>query len=289
MHSFLKAIGFGDVKSRMDEEKLINLVIENASEKQIFRISQDRAFVELYMEVCEGTGVIVRGEQDARGNFHVSHYCPVHFGEAVTSEETVCINKRVDTDAYTGMCDDYRLGVSLIFYIQNVVDMLKYPILKGDKKRYSMYLSALASQGKILLPVKQPKQEDEKVKLDLQNRSALFEEAKQGNQDAMQSIAFDDIDQYALLGRRIRNEDLYSIVETSFVPYGSESDNYSILGYITRVEERKNSYTQEEFYLLFIECNEMNFTVCIHKEDLLGEPLPGRRFRGNVWMQGKVE
>ena len=33
----------------------------------------------------------------------------------------------------------------------------------------------------------------------------------------------------------------------------------------------------------------MNYDICIHADDLLGEPLPGRRFRGNVWMQGKVE
>ena len=289
VHSFLRAIGFGSVKNRSDEEKLINLVIENASEKQIFRVSDERAFVELYMEVAEETGVVVRGEQDERGNFHVSHYVPIHRGAAITSEEALFVNKRVDTDAYTGMCDDYRLGVSLIFYIQNVVDLLKHPILKKDRRKYPMYLSALATEGKILLPVEKTQKEEEEVKLDLKNRSALIAEAKQGNQEAMQSLTFDDIDQYALVSRRIRNEDIYSIVETSFIPYGSESDNYSILGYITKVEQRKNSYTKEEFYLLSIECNEMNFEVCIHKDDLLGEPLPGRRFRGIVWMQGKVE
>ncbi len=289
MHSFLKSIGFGNIKSRTDEEKLINLVIENATERQVFRFSEKRAFIEMFLEVCEDTGVIVRGEQDDRGNFHVSHYVPVHRGQVITSEEAVFVNKRVDTDAYTGMCDDYRLGVSLIFYIQNVVDLLQHPILKKDRRKYSMYLSALASEGKILLPVEKTAREAEKVRTDLKNRSELIAEAKQGNQEAMQSLTFDDIDQYALVSRRVRNEDVYSIVETSFIPYGSESDNYSILGYITNVEERTNSYTKEEFYLLSIECNEMNFNVCIQKNDLLGEPQVGRRFRGNVWMQGKVE
>ena len=105
----------------------------------------------------------------------------------------------------------------------------------------------------------------------------------------MQSLTFDDIDQYAVVSRRIRKEDIYSIVETSFIPYGSESDNYSILGYINSVERQKNSYTKEEFYVMNVECNEMNYDVCIHVDDLLGEPAVGRRFRGNIWMQGKVE
>ncbi len=289
MHSFLRAVGFGSVKSRSDEERLINLVIENATEKHIYRMSDERAITELVMEVAEDTGVVVRGETDARGIFHVAHYFPFCRGNEITTEEPLFVNKRVDTDAYTGMCDDYRIGVSLIFYIQNVVDLLKNPIRKKERRRCPVYLSALAAEGKILLPVEKTKKEEEKVKSDLQNRSALIAEAKQGNQEAMQSLTFDDIDQYAVVSRRIRKEDIYSIVETSFIPYGSESDNYSILGYINHMEKRKNIYTGEDFYVLNVECNEMSYDVCIHVDDLLGEPEVGRRFRGNIWMQGKVE
>lgn len=289
MHSFLRAIGFKNIKSRQDEERLIHLVIENATEKQIFRVSEERAIVEMFMEVSEETGVVLRGEQDEKGNFHVSHYAPVHRGQNLTTEEPIFVNKRVDTDAFTGMCDDYRIGVSLIFCIQNVVDMWKHPISKKDRSKYPVYLAALASEGKVLLPVEKTAKEAEKVKTDLKNRSALIAEAKQGNQEAMQNLTFDDIDQYAVVSRRIRKEDIYSIVETSFIPYGSESDNYSVLGYITEVKEQENCYTKEKFYVLSLSCNEMDFDVCIHESDLLGEPLVGRRFRGNIWMQGKVE
>ena len=289
MHSFLKSVGFGSIKNRNDEEKLMKLVIENASEQQVFRVSEDRSFIEVYMEVSEETGIIVRGEQDETGVLHVSHYVPVHRGLTVTTDEIVFINKRVDTDAFTGMCDDYRVGVSLIFYVQNVVDILNSPVSQRESRKCPIFLSALATEGKILLPVQKTKKEEEKVKMDLQNRSALIEEAKQGNQEAIQSLTFDDIDQYAVISRRIRKEDIYSIVETSFIPFGSESDNYSILGYITAVKKCENFYTKEEFYVLSLVCNEMNFEVCIHTEDLLGEPMVGRRFRGNVWLQGKVE
>ena len=289
VHSFLRSIGFGSIRNRNDEEKLIKLVIENASERQVFRVSEERSFIELYMEVAEDAGIVVRGEQDEEGVFHVSHYVPIYRGFKVTTEETVFINKRVDTDAFTGMCEDYRIGISLIFYVQNVVDMLKHPVSKKDDRKCPIFLSALATEGKILLPIEKTELEEEQVKMDLKNRSALIAEAKQGNQEAMQSLTFDDIDQYAIVSRRIRNEDIYSIVETSFIPFGSESDNYSILGYITEVKKCKNAYTAEEFYVLSLMCNEMYFDVCIHAEDLLGEPMVGRRFRGNVWVQGKVE
>jgi len=289
LHSFLRAVGFRNIKSRQEEEKLIQLVLDNASEKQIIQLSEERSVVELYMEVAEETGIVVRGETDAGGMFRVAHYFPVHKGRKISSEEPVFINKRVDTDAYTGMCEDNRIGVSLIFYVQNMVELLKHPILKKDRRKYPIYLSAMSGEGKILLPIQKTKYEEEKVKQELKERSALIEEAKQGNQEAMQNLTFDDIDQYAVVSRRIRKEDIYSIVETSFIPYGSESDNYSVLGYITHVEQYQNTYTKEKFYVLALLCNGVEFEICINAADLLGEPKIGRRFRGTVWMQGKIE
>ena len=39
---------------------------------------------------------------------------------------------------------------------------------------------------------------------------------------------------------------------------------------------------------MMISCNEMMFDLCINKEDLIGEPAIGRRFRGDIWLQGEV-
>ena len=289
MHSFLKAVGFSDLEGRTDEEKLMNLVIENATERQVAKISDKRSAVELYMEVAENVGMILCGEYDERGNFHAEYYFPVLKGQNTSMTEAVYINKRVDTNAYTGMCDDYRIGVSLIFYIQNKMDLLGRPISRRDRTKYPVTLTALAGEGKILLPVQKTRVEVEKVKADLQNRSSLIAEAKKGNQEAMESLTMDDIDQYALVSRRIRKEDIYSIVETTFIPYGSESDNYTVLGYITDVRECVNTYTKERLYVLSLLCNELPFEVCINQNNLVGEPVPGRRFRGNVWMQGRIE
>lgn len=289
MHSFLKAVGFSDVTSRSEEEKIINMVIENGSERQVAKLSDTCSTVEIFMEVADETGVVVRGEYDDRGNFHVEHFFPIHKGQNMSACEAIFINKRVDTDAYTGMCDDYRVGVSLIFYLQNKIDYINKKWDRNDRTKYPIYLSALATDGKILLPVQSFTKENEKVKSDQKARTSLIAEAKKGNQEAMESLTMEDIDQYALVSRRIRKEDIYSIVETSFIPYGSESDNYTILGYISDVKECINSYTKETILILSLLCNDIELDVCINKDSLVGEPLPGRRFRGNVWMQGRVE
>ena len=62
----------------------------------------------------------------------------------------------------------------------------------------------------------------------------------------------------------------------------------SILGQIEDVEILINSITGEKIYAMEIECNDLHFRVTINEKDLLGEPAVGRRFKGNIWMQGTV-
>ena len=50
-----------------------------------------------------------------------------------------------------------------------------------------------------------------------------------------------------------------------------------------------NELTGENVYELQILCNGMILGVCINQKDLWGEPQVGRRFKGNVWMQGSIK
>ena len=118
------------------------------------------------------------------------------------------------------------------------------------------------------------------------NRDELLEAAKNGDEDAMESLTIEDLDLYSMASRRATREDIYSIVDTTFMPSGIECDQYSILGEIKEVVCKKNRFTGEEIYDLKVECNDLYFRVGINKMDLLGEPLPGRRFKGKIWMMG---
>lgn len=83
-------------------------------------------------------------------------------------------------------------------------------------------------------------------------------------------------------------EDIYSIVETCFMPSGIECDQYAIIGNILSVDRRTNRITGEEILLLGLECNDLNFMIAVNSMDLIGEPAVGRRFKGQIWMQGNV-
>jgi hypothetical protein len=290
MHSFLRAIGFTNMKDRLDLERLVNLITEQPTDKRIYTQQDGRIFAEITKLFSKQIGVTVRGEYDSQGKFYMEHYFPYIKGSYISTKEDVSIIKRVDTDAYTGMSDDVRLGVSLIFYLQNVVDYLNE---SKDKKQFdrpfSIYLSALSVSGKILLPLERDDKLAKSNTAEVQYRRQLISEAKKGNQEAIDSLTIDDIDMYAMISRRAKVEDIYTIVETSFTPYGSESDNYTILGTIIDLEVLKNDITEEEMYNLSISCNDVIFQVTINKDDLYGEPLVGRRFKGNIWLQGYVD
>ncbi len=289
MHSYLRAIGFSDIKNRSDLNKLINHIVENATNIKTVQLNHQNSLTEMSMEFGDSIGITIRGEYDQNDVFQLDNYFPYAVGTGISTQEDLAINKKVDTEAYTGMCDDYRLGVSLIFYIQNVAEYLQR---KNQEQKLSpnipVALSALSLEGRVLLPIEKDEIQVKNLTAEKINRSNLIAEAKKGNQDAIDSLTIEDIDTYAMVTKRAKKEDIYSIVDTCFIPYGSESDNYSILATILDSRLIKNTLTNEEIYDLNVICNDITFRVCINKKDFLGEPLPGRRFKGNIWMQGKL-
>lgn len=289
MHSYLRAVGFSEIKDRKELEKILSMIMDEPTDKKTYKINDHKTVTEISKDFSKHIGITIRGEYDDSGVFHMGHYFPYVRTQYISTREEISVIKRVDTDAYTVMCDDVRFGVSLMFYLQNVIDFLSGPKTVKDNKKFLIYLSALSTRGKILLPI----YHDEKLKksnnAEIQYRRNLIAEAKKGNQDAIDSLTIDDIDIYAMISRRAKHEDIYTIVETSFTPYGSESDNYSILGTIIDVEKEVNEYTKEEVYMIVINCNDVIMPIVLNKKDLYGEPTVGRRFKGTIWTQGFVE
>lgn len=290
MHSYLRAIGFSSINNRAELNNLLDRITEQYTRVRSVMMGTSGNLTEITAEFGEGIGITLRGETDETGNFQMDHYFPCIYGQNVSTREEVSINKRVDTEAYTGMCDDFRLGVSLIFYLQNVADYLEKRNQNMPMSTpFPVTLAALSLEGRILLPIEMDEVQVRNISAEKIHRNNLIAEAKKGNQDAIDSLTIDDIDTYAMISRRAKTEDIYSIVDTSFIPFGSESDNYSIIATITECNLIENTLTKEEVYDMQLLCNDLNFRLCINKQDLLGDPQVGRRFKGNIWMQGSID
>lgn len=290
MHIYMDAIGLSQVRSRTDIEKLVQYILESPDEKYITEVENGILLAEIRKNFAKDIGVTLVGEYDKEQNFRMSHYYPYLKGSLITTEEDITINRKIDTDAFTGMCDDLRLGISLIFYLQNPIAYLNFRRKQLPfKPPVPISLSALSIQGKILLGNQEDPFTGESIKKWKTRRNSLLREAKTGNMEAINQLTIDDIDMYASISRRLLHEDLYSIVSTSFIPYGSECDNYTVLGKIQSVETITNSFTNECSYLILLECNEIVFPLIINQKQLVGEPAPGRRFKGVIWLQGAIQ
>ena len=289
MHQFLRAIGFSDITKKQLNEA-INNIIDKPEKLKVTKDSEGNEFAELSCDVAPNMGITVRGIYNDDDSFDIDYYYPYFTGSEKTTNEIIDIEKHSEKESYAGVCDDPNLGVTLIFYLQNVCDYLsEKAYINREVRAKGAVLSGLSVDGCILLPMKQKKAKTlNTVDSDKKDRKQLIAEARDGDEGAMESLTMEDIDLYSSITRRIQNEDILSIVTTYFMPYGIECDQYSVMGEIIDYMTFENIITGEKICQITIECNDMQFDVCINREDLLGELKIGRRFKGIIWLQGQL-
>lgn len=289
MHKYMRAIGFSELVDRRDQQKLITDIILNATHRSYTSNGDETILAEFCEDFAENMGVAVCGEFDAEDKFTYDYFYPYLRGRGISSYEDVSVERHAEKESYAGVCDDIKVGVSLIFYLQNIIPYVKAQFMNVLPIRgTTLTLSGLSLKGSIILPIVKNETELQRIKKASNNRNQLIAAARQGDEDAIESLTLEDMDTYTTISRKILKEDVFSLVDTYFMPYGVECDQYSILGEIMDFSMTTNKLTGEKVYLMEISCNDLQFDVCINAMDLYGEPQVGRRFKGVIWMQGYI-
>lgn len=297
----MRAVGFSKYEKKDLQKLLIDVILES-TERYYTSIKEDASFAQFCKDFSEndlsqksedspkGTiGIAVCGEFDNNEKFTYEYYFPYLKSTNVSSEEDVSVERHSAHESYAGVCDDIRIGVSLIFYLQNVIHYVKAK--NSGLLPFSgttLTLTALSLGGTIMMPIGKSKKDLIKNQQVSMNRSQLLNAARKGDESAIESLTLDDMDTYTIISKRIQKEDVFSLVDTYFMPYGVECDQYSILAEILECNLVKNKITEEEIYIMRVNCNDLIFDLCINKEDIYGEPCVGRRFKGVIWMQGHI-
>lgn len=318
MHLFLRAIGFSQFDDTQ-EEKLIESAAKQSPDSNVFikRCEHfDRA--ELLIPISDSTGICVYGKLDKSNpdstRFKPLYYYPILMGSSKCASEELSVERHYDKESFEVVCEDIKAGVTLMFYLQNCLDYLSFrakcasednasgsmqfclnrknPAEKEAIAGRKVILSALSSGGMILFPATD---RDAKARMLSPKEAAkeaarknLIAAAKNGDQDAIESLTIEDLDTYTAISRRIINEDVLSIVETSFMPCGVECDQYAVIGEILELERQVNVITNETIIIMKLDCNDIIFDMAVNEADIVGEPAVGRRFKGFVWLQGEV-
>lgn len=289
MHQYLNAIGFGNIRSKKELNKVLVQVKSLFTQQDLISQDDDTDFCEFRKEFGAGVGISLCGDMDIDENFERNYYYPYFLGTGITSYADVYVERRMDREAYAGICEDVKIGINLIFHLQNTAEFLKKQHSGKESVKYkSVTLSGLCSGGTILLPVLKDKEQEERQKEEVRNRMMLVSAAKTGDPDAIESLTMDDIDTYSKVSQRLVSEDIFSIVDTYIMPYGIECDHYSIMGEILELQRIMNEYTKEELYVMKLDVNSLLFDICVPAANVIGSPTAGRRFKGNMWLQGRI-
>lgn len=285
----MRAIGFSNIKNRRKLQELLVEAVVNSDSRNVARNQENVILGEFSKDFANGLGISVCGEFDENEKFTFEYYYPYLEGSGITSYEDVTVERHADKESYAGVCDDMKVEISLIFYLKNKIPYIKVQAEnKLPIRGTSLTLSALSVDGTIMLPIQKDEEQVQRVKQAAATRSTLMAAARKGDEDAIETLTLEDMDMYTTISRRIHKEDIFSLVDTYFMPYGVECDQYSVLGEITGMRCVKNPMTEEEVYILTLCCNELSFDICINAMDLYGEPSVGRRFKGVIWLQGKI-
>ena len=289
MHKYMRAIGFSKLSDRREEQRLITDIIMNATYRSYTSNGEDTILAEFCEDFAPGMGIAVCGEFDAEEKFSYDYFYPYLRGTGISSCEDVSVERHADKESYAGVCDDIKVGVSLIFYLQNIVPYVKAQSMDMlPVTGTTLTLSGLSISGNIILPIGKDESEKQRIQRASMSRNKLIAAARKGDEDAIESLTLEDMDIYSTISKKILTEDVFSLVDTYFMPYGVECDQYSVMGEIMDISLRVNKITHEEIYVMHLCCNDLEFDVCINKKDLYGEPQIGRRFKGVIWMQGYI-
>lgn len=305
MNIYLQALGFSNMDSE-GEAKFIKAGIRGCTEEGFVLSNNALKRGVIVLRISKSCGLYIFGRYE-NGSFIYEYYFPFVIGRTRCDNDEITIERHLDKESYAVVCDESKTGVTLIFYLQNVMDYLDYIcdekglnqkdydidsrsyVYKIPIKNKMVSLTALSLGGIIMLPTRNNKSDSVRMKKEKDDRQRLIQAAKKGDESAIESLTIEDIDTYNELSHRIVKEDVFSIVDSSFMPCGVECDQYQVVGEILELSEEINHYTKEKIYIMVIECNDLNMTVAINQAHLLGEPAVGRRFKGQIWLQGSVK
>lgn len=289
MHKFLNSIGFHKITSDRECNCILRNSEENFTEYERISLEEGLDFCELRKECGDRIGISFYGQVNEEDQYFREYYVPYLRGSGVTTYADVIVERKSDVEAYIGICEDARIGSSLIFHLLNGIEY----IIESDRgllvrNSTSVTLSGLANYGMVLLAVAKSKEQEEDCKKALKNRSRLLSAAREGDVSAIESLTLDDMDTYTEVSVRLQTEDIYTIIDTYFMPYGAECDKYAILGEIINMSIVENTISKECIYILTLNVNGLEFDISVPIDSVIGEPEIGRRFKADIWLQGYI-
>ncbi len=279
MYHFFRSIGFSRIIAESQQKILSERILDNPDYRYIMSKNVNHIFIDFYKEFGENMGVSLKGTMTEKDDIIIQNIKPYFFSNNILDIHKISIED-VDGD-YLAQCQKSDCNLKFNFYIQNKLDHIG--IDKNKMNDFKVNIVGLSKGGKIILPLNKgqhltgdlydPKAFNFKANIANRSKDGLFPKFKESKESTL---------------NRLSNKNFLSLVETYFLPCKHSKTNYFVLGNIESHKILRNSETNEKLYLLKLSVTGINLEVCINAKDLYGIPMPGMRFMGNAWLQGKL-
>ena len=128
MHKYLRAVGFSEPFDRENLNALLQEVISNPTYRSYTskEDGSDSLYAEFRLDAGGDFGIAVCGEFDANEEFSFEYYFPYLYTGRVSTYEDCSVERRIDNLSFSGICDDLKVGVTIIFRLINRTEYLKH-------------------------------------------------------------------------------------------------------------------------------------------------------------------
>ena len=290
MNRYFRAVGFLNNFTIQEYEKIVEDITFRPEGSAIADHPQAKYFIlDKSLDCGENIGICVRIIKDTKGNIHRDTVFPYLRTTNYVEHKTCSFEKKISGEEFLGVYEDANLGENIFFYVQNVDELYKKNVLKEIES--SVSISGLSIAGTVILPIKKDDIQKQNASEYNKNRANLLNKASNGDRNAFAAVRYDDIMTNVTVSEQVFVEsmDIYTVVDSSFIPCGAECDLYSVLGEIVDFKMIHNNVSGENIYVLNVLVKGTVIPVCINEKDLFGEPQIGFRFKGTVWLQGRIK
>ena len=154
MHEYLRAVGFSRIESKEQLNQLLNMTEESYQTERTAVSANGNDFSERKKEFAPRMGIMLRGEYDEKGDYQRDYYFPYFMGTQEKFYDNISIERHAEKESYAGVCEDLSMGVTIIFYLQNIVDYLSEQRMNRNllpPGTATIRFSGLSIDGRILL------------------------------------------------------------------------------------------------------------------------------------------
>ena len=283
MSDYFRAIGFNALNAKTAFSDIANDILKNPDSRNIINDGDDLMFFEYYKYYNDTIGLSIKGSCFDIENVAIENLSPL-----ASTKNTIDLSgfEVFDFgDRCIISCEEESTGNEISFYLHNKSD---YYNNKRKPRMPKANVVGLASLAKIILPISRDESYSRQKERDEKRYRELVRKARSGDEMAEEKLLTISEKNSRTIKERLKQEDLFSVMDSYFWPVANEAPCYCVLGSILGVSQIRNSYTREMVYIFNLDIEGVKIEVCVNSRDLMGAPSVGMRFMGQCWLQGKL-